>query len=432
MRKYISSERMMLFEPNIYIQLLARISGNLSGNDLIIAVKAAFANNEVTMSKIVLHTDGTAFYEKMDDSGCSVTVTHKHWTDIVNENEKLPFNIHQGELMRVFITPSDEGISLLMMAHHLVGDGKAIIYFLEDILKALSGENPEYKPLRLATDSDFPKESILPPGYKEYADVYNQQWSKSGRNVGWADYFSIHGSYWRKHSSRIIYETFSSDEINGISVRAKEAGVTINSYIINAFLKADRGNSRIAVAVNARTSHNQSMSNQVAGISIRHRYSARKTFEENAKLIHQKIYKEINDPIKKFFNLQFVPLFDPALLDSIFLHIYNKYANKTTAKLAKIIGYKGREKKDLGFTNLTKIDIAYNKSSSYKISQVLIVAPMISYVKRIVCIYTLEDEMTISYRIMNAKNEAKERRFFLRAIKNIRVTTAGYTHIPKV
>jgi hypothetical protein len=419
MKNCISSERANLFEPNVYIQLFAQISGNPAADDLIQAVKTAFLNNEATMSKIVLTKDGTAFYEKMQDSGCNISISHKSWKEIIKENEKATFNIHQGELVRAFIIPSDENVSLLIMAHHLAGDGKSMVYFLEDVLKALAGEELEYKPLRLMGDQDFSQDSNIPFLFKMYANRFNRKWNKGSRVFYWEDYYTVHEFYWKNHCSQIVYETFSAEEMSAIKLCAKEMNVTINSYIITAFLKADINNNNIGIAVDARTDNNHSMSNQVTGINVKHKYSNKKSFEENAKTVHQKVYKKLQKPAMKFFVLRFIPLFKPTLIDSVLLYIYKLYNNRTTMQLAKVMGYEGKEMRDLGITNLAKLDID-NKYGSYKIEKILFVAPAVSYGKRIISVSTLENEMTNVYRFMHTDNEAKEQEFFVKAIQNIR------------
>lgn len=50
----------------------------------------------------------------------------KNWIEIVSQNEKNPFAIDKGELVRVFIIPSESNTQIMIMAHHLAGDGKSI------------------------------------------------------------------------------------------------------------------------------------------------------------------------------------------------------------------------------------------------------------------------------------------------------------------
>lgn len=58
--------------------------------------------------------------------------------------------------------------------------------------------------------------------------------------------------------------------------------MSINSYVITAFLQADKDNHVVGIPVNISQQNQDSMSNQVGGISLDYRYSDKKTFEENA------------------------------------------------------------------------------------------------------------------------------------------------------
>lgn len=112
----IITERPNLFEPNIYINFYVELSGIYNAADLENAVKSAYSANEATMSKVVLRSDGVAYYEKITQSRCSVEITQDDWQEIIKVNEKIPFKLEQGELIRCFIIPAEEKISLLIMA----------------------------------------------------------------------------------------------------------------------------------------------------------------------------------------------------------------------------------------------------------------------------------------------------------------------------
>ncbi|VYU17114.1 hypothetical protein [Clostridium tertium] len=419
MKNHIYSERVDLFDPNIYINLVVEIIGNPNTEEVISAVKLAFKSNEATMSKITLDNNGEAYYEKISASGCKVECTNGDWRAIIKENEKIPFEIDKGELIRVFLINSSDKVILLVMAHHLVGDGKAITYFIEDIMKALSGEKLNYRPIKLITEESFSnKFKVLLP-FKLYANYFNKKWSKTGRIFNWEDYYNVHKVYWNKRSSRVVYEHFSTEELSKIHSKAKGLGISVNSYILTAFLEADRDSSVIGMAVNIRKDNNKSISNQVSGISINHKFSDKKTFDENAIMIHKKVLSKLKTPAKKYFIIKFMQLFSPSLLDSIVLYKYGLYENDVTKKIAKVMGYVGDKTRDLGITNLTKLDIP-NKYGNYEIKNVLFIPPVVSYAKHIIGVSTMNDGMNISYHFMSNEDMEKEIRFFKRGIKNLR------------
>jgi hypothetical protein len=419
MKNYIYTERADLFEPNIYIQYLVQVVGNPASNALVSAVKDAFAVNEATMSRIVLDMNGDAFYEQMSESGCKVTVSKNHWEDIIRQNEKVTFAIDKGELMRVFVLTLDGDVFLLIMAHHLVGDGKAVTYFIEDVMRILTGESLEYKGMRLITKESMPKKSKLPLLFKLYVNSLNKKWKRTGQTFQWDDYYDIHKAYWKEHSSQILYEYFSPEEIDRIHSHAKEIGVSVNSYITTAFLEANRDNGTTGMAVNIRLNDNKSISNQVSGISVDYIFSDKITFDENAQIIHQKVLSKLRKPVMKYFVLQFILLFTPSLIDSVLLYTYGLYKNKTTQRLAKIMGYVGRKTRELGITNLTKLDIN-NTYGRYILKNGLFIPPVVSYAKHIIGVSTMEDGMSISYHFMSDQDREKEMKFFSRAARNIK------------
>lgn len=419
MRNEIWSERVDLFEPNIYISFRVQITGRPEADALLEAVKTAFTMNEAAMSRIMLEEDGTAYFEKLSESGCSATVTKKDWLTLITENEKVPFRINKGELMRVFINLSGEEAELLIMAHHLAGDGKSVVYFLEDVMKALAGEKSEYKSLRLITKDSFPKCAKLPCFFKLYAESFNKKWRQSGRIFSWEDYAKVHENYWKERSSKVIYETFLPEETENLKRYAKSVGVSLNSCLTTAFLKANQENGCIGMPVDARQDGNRAMSNQATGISVDYTYSEKLTFDENVKIVHRKVQRKLKNPVNRYFILQFMPLFEPALVDSVLMHTYNLFENDTTAKLASVLGYKGGKTRELGITNLTRLDIP-DSYGQYGIKEVLFIPPVVSYAKHIIGVVTTADGMRISYHFMSDGNEAEEHAFFERAIKTLK------------
>ena len=411
LKNRISSERVDLFDPNICITMFFDIVGEVDTELLLSAVNKAFTRFEATMSKIVLSDDGEAYYEKIPVSACTVKTTQQDLISLIKENEKAPFSLETGELMRVFVKPSDNKSTVLIMAHHLVGDGKSIIYFIESIMKALIEEEQPYSKLHLITEDSLPKESQLPGWMRWWINGFNRSWKKSGKVFGYDDYYRLHNIYWKERESVILMEEFLNEDVKIIHKKATDAKVSINSYIITAFLKANMNMSKTGLAVNARIDNNRTMSNQASGISIDYAYNDKLPFERNAQEVHRSIYKKLNRPVNKYFILRFMQQFNSSLIDSIMMHIYGLYDNKVTFKLSKIMGYKSGGRTSIGITNLTKIDIE-NTYKNYHIEKLYFIPPVVSYSRQTVGIVTSESGMTITYHCMSdTYNEEKKHNF---------------------
>ncbi|MFD1174793.1 hypothetical protein ACFQ3W_00520 [Paenibacillus puldeungensis] len=400
MSKQIITERTNLFEPNVYIGMYVEIDGRPPVKLLKEAIQKAFRRNELTMSKVIIDQMGRAYYQKLEQSGCKVIITDREWKKIFEENEKHPFAIKHGELMRVFV--KEDG-SIFFMAHHLVGDGKSIIVLLQDALKLLTGNEVQYKPANMVTEDFLHKKAKLNFMMRRYISHLNTVWKREGQYYSWDVYDAIHKKYWGGHTSNILTHTFSKLETDRIKEMARAAKVTVNSYLISSILFANKGVNEVGIAIDIRE-NDHSMSNQVSGIAIPCTYVTRSKIQDNAKAIHKKISKMLNSPAKKYFVLLFLAELCPTLIDAVLLAAHGQTQNKTAKKVAYALGYKGKKKRDLGVSNLGVINIQ-SDYGKYKINNITFVPPSVSYAEHIMGISTINERITITYHGMKEDEE---------------------------
>ena len=403
MRKYISSERPNLFEPNVYISMIVKLAGNIEKEDVAGAVGVAYSNNEATMSRIVLEENGDAYYEKMDSSGCKIYVDNRDWQSIIREGEKRTFAVDKGELVRTYIIEKEEEITLLIMAHHLVGDGKSILILVQDIADVLAGKNVEYKPMLLIDTKYLLERAKLPLGVKLAVKRLNKKWKKEGQAFTWEDYYSVHKKYWNNHYSDVKIETFDVKELKENIIRTCQGGITLNSYLITALLQKFPEHKVIGVPVNVREKNN-GMSNQTSGIAIKHQFQPSLTFKKNAAEVHKKIYSKLKSATQKYFVLLFISQLSSTLIDSVLLNTHGCYQNKLAQKMAYIMGYAENGGRDFGVTNLGKIDIP-SEYRNFKITDILFIPPKISYSKKVVGICTYGDNLHVCFHEMVGEEE---------------------------
>ena len=84
------------------------------------------------------------------------------------------------------------------------------------------------------------------------------------------------------------------------------------------------------------------------------------------------------------------------LIDAVLLNTYNSCCERLAEKTGKVMGYSGKNTKDLGISNLTVIDIP-TSYGNYKISNIIFVPPAVSYSHNIIGVSTVNGRMTISY-----------------------------------
>ncbi|HKM34779.1 MAG TPA: condensation domain-containing protein [Lachnospiraceae bacterium] len=394
MKKYILTERSDLFEPNVYISLVVSLSGSVSIEKIKNAVMQAYKANEATMSKVVLQENGEAFYQKMDCSGCRVIIEHRDYGSIISESEKQPFAIKNGEMIRTYIIPEDTGFTLLIMAHHLVGDGQSILIFLQDMIDCLSGKTVDYKPMELVDPVRLVKKFHMPYYIRAFCKICNRKWKKQGRNFTWEDYETIHLRYWEKHHSELFIQTYSADEIKSMCPQ----GITVNSFMVTKLSALYPESASIGIPVSIRE-QSCSMSNQTSGIKIAFTYNKELSYEENVSEVHGKISQAIHNKFTKYMVLPFVAMIHPTLMDAVIMQAYGLYQNDLSERVGTASGYFGKNKRDLGITNLMKVNISCD-CRDFQLADILFIPPKVAYSKAIIGIITYQDKMHVCWHRM--------------------------------
>lgn len=428
MNKQMIVERTNLFEPNVYIGMYVELDGNPSVELMKDAIQKAFKKNELTMSKVVMDKTGQAYYQRIEQSGCKVIITENDWKSIIAENEKQPFDIKCGEMMRVFVK---ENGKLFFMAHHLVGDGRSIITFLQDVLTIMEKNEVSYKPANILTKEFLQTKGKLDFLTRKYIGYQNKAWEKEKHQYSWEDYEEIHKRYWAGNTSDILTHTFNDSETEHIKKMAKLFNVTVNSYLISRTLWIRKDFNLVGIPVNIREDDN-SMSNQVSGIAIKTKFENRKKIkekiieeniieeniiEEKTKVIHAKIQKRLNSSIQKYYVLLFMSELCPTLIDAVLLAAHGQKSSKIAEKLAFALGYKGVKKRDLGVSNLGVIKMK-TEYGNYKVHNLIFIPPSISYTDNIIGVSTVNDKLTITYHSMKDDEENRWFNELIFALKN--------------
>ncbi len=396
-----------LFEPSVYISLLATLKGEITTKEVKEAVKKAYTQNETTMSKIVLE-DGNAYFVKMVETGCKVFIDSRDWQDIMYENEKNAFRLNEGELFRIFIIPNQkkQEYTLFLMAHHIIGDGKSLLFMLEDILANLSGQEVKYRPLDNAGIL-LPSKMIKPQFMvRSFIKLLNHMWRKERKVFGWQDYFYVHEQFWKNRKSAVRLEYREGEELAHIKRTCKELGITVNSYMVAEVLKKHPEYENYSLTLSIR-GENRSISNKVATLKLEYMYDTQKDFSENAKQIHAQIKEHLEDDKKKFAIFYNVKEMDHNLMDGALMYTHAGYQSKAAEILAGQIGYSGKSKTRTCVTNLNKIQIQ-SDYGRFHLENVFGIAACMSAVEQVICVGTYQNKMTIAYTDIVKENEVME------------------------
>ena len=418
MNKYIVTERTNLFEPNDAIAMKFSIHGKIEATRIVDAFYLAVKANETLNSKIVLSEKGDAWYEHTESNHNFIKILDKNWMEVLLEQQKILFKIDEGELIRGFLFQRENQSEVLILAHHLAGDGKAIIYFIEQLMRALNGELITYLNLRTTSLDDIPKKKKIALSIGLYIRYWNRKWKKCERNFSMDDRSRIHKLYWSKNEMSICCEHFSAKEVDSLLAKAKEAKVSLSSYLITAFVKEVKEKISIGIAIDVRQDKKRNMGNQTSGTKIEFQYDSRKSFIENAQRFQLLLKRKLNSSKSKYFVLYFMGKLHGSLIDSIYMQKYSKFRNNVSKNMVEICGY-GEGKRYYSFTNLTKLDIPF-QYGEYKIKDFVFIPPHISYGNRLIGVATLNKEMNISYQLIKDENTEWEINAFRKIMEELK------------
>lgn len=385
-----------LSDPNIYISAVVTLERKCDISVEIIkeAVEKAYTKNETTMSKLVLD-DGDVYFENMSETGCKVFVDFRNWMDILHENEKNTFKINEGEFVRTFIIDKKDEVCIFIMAHHIFGDGQSLVLLTQDILSCLAGEEVEYKPLNNENEESIPSDVKYPFLKKAGIKLLNRGWEKTGRAFTWEDYFTIHHKFWENRQTFIEKTTLLEEVVQEIREKSKKIGITVNSYIVAKQLEKNPECELVGMPISYR-GKNKSLANKVTIIKMKYKYNPAKSFEKNAIKIHKTIKKITDNPAKKFFIAKSLSLFGYGLLDGASMVKYAGYKNEIAEKVVYIIGMSGKNKVQLGITNLGNIELK-TEYDAFAVKDFEAHAASMSTTKDVIALCTLENRMNICF-----------------------------------
>ncbi len=415
MKYKITSERTNLFAPNIHVAMSVLIKGCTDLEELTHAIRKACIQNEMLRCKIVLEENGEAFYETISTPNQSIIIRENsnanQWISIIKEQENFPFDIFHGELVRFFLLKEAEHIRLLLIAHHLAGDGISYTYLIEDIMRGLQKESElAPKPMTLFDAKNLSKKHQLSLAMKLMIRYLNRSWKKYGKVFDQEDYDRIYTSYWSNRSTEIYTHSFQEEKVLKLKEKADKCNITLNTLIQTVMLHGYHEKADVGLAVSIRPKGFKGMANFASGIAFDYQYSSYKTFAENAKAVHHRIQRKLKNDKKRYFLLQFLDALEATLIDSTYFAAFAGYEEKLAKKLCKMFGYCGKPK-DLSISNLTKLDIptAYGE---YSIEDFWFVPPLISNAKRLFGIASLGNTMNLTFHVENSKERDNLKRYF--------------------
>lgn len=413
-RTKIDKERIWIFSPVNHIVIKVDVKGIILEEQLKKAISDTVYQYDMFHQRIVLDNEGNAYYQKEEFFEPFVKPIKNDWKDVAKEQEKIPFAIDKGEFIRFFYSKTEIGITIMIIVHHIAGDGISLTYFVQDIMRSISGVKIEHKKLELFNMENLPKEARLRAPTTWLMKYMNIKWERTGRIFSFNDYYNMYHKYWNNRET-LIDTFYLEDEIyDSMCKYSKENNITINTIITTALIRASGELCDVGMAASIREKSFTGMGNYATGISVKYQYNEKQNFILNARNVQKMIYDKLNDASKKYFLLQFMSNIKPTLIDAIYFNACSDYKNRTAEIFSKMFGYNGNPK-GISITNLTKLPIE-TKFGTYEIIDFVFVPPLVLNAKRIIGIASIGQRMVLSLHLNNDVNAEEHRKFFYKGV----------------
>ena len=351
----------------------------------------------MTMSKAVLDENGNFYMEEMDETGCKVFIENRDWQEILHENERRPFRVDEGELVRTFIIPKGNETEIFFMIHHITCDGNGIFVFAEDVFSNLLGKEVAYR-----TSNVMTKEGVIKKGNLNFLEKLglkslSKKWCEEEREVfGWDTYYKIHEEFWKENKTEISLTEVEGSELEEIKATCKRLGVTVNSYMVTKLMKEFQyqGRQKLAIPTSIR-GNDRSISCMVSSVIAYAEYDFNAGFEENLVRIDKILQKQIKNIRSVYYIPQFIALSDGALIDAALAQQFLGYESSRADRMRQILGLYGNDRTILGVTNLGVLSIKKDYEK-FKITKIIPIAPNVATSEKVITISTYDGKMLVS------------------------------------
>jgi hypothetical protein len=365
------NERLFLRSPSINVCFRIILEGIIDKNQIENAVKKVCIKHPLLNSFVELDNDNNAWFIQ---NGAYPGIEYFKsgeidWQTWYKKTDNVPFDFLQGPFVK-FCVIIGGNTELIILGHHIIGDGIAYLNLSKDVLLALDNNidiSPQIPPL-MPAGIKFKK--TVPLGFlsKMYARKLNKKWRKTRIQFSEDDYLEFFKQYRIKYSPNLYVASIEEEDTKILLERSKLNGLTVNEIITSAFSAAmmekianySNKGIRLGVVANIRgdlvSEPYDCMGNYITGILAKISYDPSESFISNAKSIAKILRGQLKDIKNRHLVVHFLNEFDKDLIESTIFAAYGNFEHQISKKLAELIGEQS-ENKGLGISNLGRHDL---------------------------------------------------------------------------
>ena len=399
----ILTERFFLRSPNINVCFRILISRNIGKETFDEALGNVCKRHPILNCSIEIDNDYIAWFLP---NNCRVVTDYfqsdemPDWQIWHKKADNIPFDFLNGPLARMCVIWGENQTEIIILGHHIIGDGIGYFNLAKDILLALD-KKLETTPQILTANNEFIKKNKLGFILKLYAKKLNKEWEKNRIRFSEDEYRSFFYEYRKNFIPGSYFYSINEDNLQKIIQKCKVEKISVNEIVTSAFAMAlfSGKKLRVGIAVNTRNEliskpHN-CMGNYLSATLAKIKHIPKNEFMSDVKKIVKVIRRRLNNRTYRHLVVNILGEFDNDLIESIMYASYGNYQLPLSKRIGSLIA-RGLEDKALGITNLGIQEL--KDYDSFKLLDMQFIAPVFPSNILSVCVITVNNKLNICLR----------------------------------
>lgn len=336
-------ERPFLFSPTAPIAVYTRIHGAWTEEQLHTAIGKALNSHALMRTRVKLTDSGTATYEPIPAAVVALQPFDCDFAALLRQEESHVFDLAHGEYTRFFYRAHENSMMLAVFLHQLVADCDGAGFLLADVARALTGAEPEEKPVNLYDPSWLPRGASMSLNTKISNAMLAMRWKKLKKSFSWKDRDLMAGHYWGwgTHATTFVLDALSPEDYTALKAQAEEQGISVQAAVAAALVSATGRSQKLRYSDSVRPEGYTGLGNFSITYAMDFTYDPMTSLWNNAYVVDHLIAERKNDPVLRYNQLLLIPQLPVTGIDAVYFTAYGDYKEPLAASYCQMFGLSG-------------------------------------------------------------------------------------------
>ena len=240
----LTFERSFLPTRSSNIKIVAYVDGEIKEKLFRDAVSKLAIKHPYLRSKIVMRVEGTAYLTteggKKPKSVVVFGNSNADVLDAIYQEDKKPSNWETEPTSRFILIKGVNGSDVVVAyVHHVVADGRSIIFVMKHLLEIIADPIKEIEDLiPISLVKNAPADVKIPEIQKSYVGKINEEWANQKVTFGVEDYIKVAQQKYASGPDVYVDHALTQEETIALRNKSKEQKVSVNAALLAATLIA--------------------------------------------------------------------------------------------------------------------------------------------------------------------------------------------------